>query len=170
MNKTAIVMLVAAACVASVFRSQPVAAATVAALPCTAKQLQASDASVKDFGARRLAHFDVFNNSPNGCTISGYPQLEFQRFGGALAPVTINRTSVETDFRTPAPSTITLAPLGHASFLLGFPKRDLHGSPCAPISNIVISGFAGNGTVTIPDTIAPCTTLSVSPYFVTHRT
>jgi len=160
-----LVAVLAVVAVGSVART-----ASAAVLPCTAKQLQASDSSVKDFGTRRVAHIDIVNNSANACTISGYPLLTFLRFSGAVAPVTINNTSAETNFRTPAPSTITIAPLGHASFLLGFPKRDLHGSPCAPISNIVISGFAGNGTVTIPDTIAPCTTLNVSPYFTAHRT
>jgi hypothetical protein len=141
------------------------AAAAAPAPACAAGQLAASDAGTKVTGNRAVTTIQLTNNSATSCTVAGYPQVRFVRLSGADAPVVVNQTSHDAHYTTPAPSTITLHSLRRATFLLGYPLADAHKNACAAISTIVIGGFAKQGTVSLPDTIAPCTTLNLSPYF-----
>jgi len=157
------------AAVVAVLLSAPLSlrvASASAVPPCTAKQLTIADVGTHTVGNRAVTKIDIVNNSATTCSISGYPRLEFQRFSGAIAPVNRTQTASDANYKTPGPSTVSVASLGHANFLLGYPRVDAHSNTCAPISTIIVGGFAGGGTLKLPDSIAPCTSVNVSPFFV----
>jgi len=143
-------------------------AEAAASAPCNASALAVTDAGTKIAGDRAVTRIEVINNGRAACTVSGYPQLQFRRLSGADAFVVLERTAADANYHTAGPAKLTLRSLGRASFFLGYPRFDAGRNACGAISTITISGFAGKGTISLPDTIAPCDTVNVSPYFTSR--
>jgi hypothetical protein len=159
------------ATVVSLFLAAVVTAKGAPRMPlCSASQLAAADAGTKTFGSRRVTRIIIVNNSTGKCSLNGYPQIRFASFSAIASPVTLKETAVDAAYKTPGPTTIVLGSLRRATFLLGYRRPDLtnaRGDPCASISNIdiVVGPPAHSGTVSLPDTIAPCGAVDVSPFF-----
>ena len=138
--------------------------------PCSASHLAAADAGTKTFDGRRVTTIIVVNNSASTCFLGGYPQIRFASFSQVAPPVALNDTAVDADYKTPGPTSIVLGSLRRVSFLLGYSNTNDPKNPCASIStiDIVVGPPAHSGTVTLPDTIAPCGTLDVSPFFLSR--
>lgn len=156
------------ATVVSLFLAAVVTAKGAPRMPlCSASQLAAADAGTKTFGSRRVIKIIIVNNSANRCSLGGYPQIRFASFSAVAPPVTIKETAVDADYKTPGPTTIVLGSLRRTSFLVAYPEINDRGNPCPSISNIdiVVGPLAHAAMVSLPDTIAPCGTLDVSPFF-----
>jgi hypothetical protein len=132
---------------------------------CTAAQVSAYDAGAAKHGDRLVTRIVVLNQSSKPCSVSGYPKLAFLFSNDAPESVTVRFTPTDANFSTPKPATTVLEPSQRASFLLGYPRADAHGNTCDAISSITVGGFRGGGTVYVPETISPCSTVNVSPYF-----
>ena len=132
---------------------------------CRADQLTASDLGAKAAGTRRVTTVELVNNSPQRCSLHGYPEVSFKRLSGSPFVATLNPTPHDQQYRTPPPATLTLGSVDRARFYLGYTALDAQGNSCTPISTIVIGGFANHSSLSLPDTIGPCDTLNVSPYF-----
>ena len=136
---------------------------------CTAAQVAAYDAGATRHGNRLVTKIFVLNQSSKPCSVSGYPKLAFLFSNDTPESVTVRLTNADANFTTPGLTTIVFEPAQRASFLLGYPRADAHGNTCDAISSITAAGFRGGGTVYLPETISPCSTVNVSPYFPTSR-
>jgi hypothetical protein len=119
--------------------------------------------SVRDYSV--VETIVLTNDSAKACSISGYPKIAFLFLNGAAENAAVRFTSRDVNFTSPEPTTIAMQPSQSVSFFLGYPKADAHGYACDAISSIAIRGFAHGGTVSLPDTISPCSTVNVSPFF-----
>ena len=160
--------LFAAATLAAAPFATPAQAAAPAP-PCAAAQLQALDAGAKAHGARTVTTIQIVNNSPSACQLIGYPGLAMVRADGAPAAFALTHTPLDQNYSVKYEGPVRLASLGSASFYLGYPSKDQHGNSCARISMILITVADDSRPLRVPDTIAPCGMLNISPYFPTPK-
>ena len=132
--------------------------------PCRAAQLQAIDAGAKEHGSRRVTTIRIVNTSATACRLIGYPGLEMMHADGAQAPFVMTNVQSEQNYSVRHAGPVQLNPHGSAIFYLGYPSKDQHGSPCTPVSMILISVSPNTPPLRVPDTLAPCGVLNVSPY------
>jgi hypothetical protein len=89
------------------------------------------------------------NRSGTSCVLNGYPDL--QLYGKAGRPI---HTSVLEDL-APAPSEVTLAPGGSATFLSSYSDVS-SGHPCPTSSVAQITAPGADASLFIPAELAPC--------------
>jgi hypothetical protein len=124
-------------------------AAHGASATCTRAQLGVRQNGTQGTAGTVHGAWVFTNRSGTSCVLNGYPGL--QLYGKAGRPI---HTSVQDDL-SPAPSEVTLAPGGSATFLSTYSDVP-SGRPC-PVSSVAqITAPGADASLFIPVVLAPC--------------